>query len=140
MRPARLLRRGLAGAVAGAVAAAALAAGTTASSSAEPINLRATPQMKRALRTAFLRAHRELDARRVRGPLRGTVYYARLGRTEWALATFWMPRVGTTDQPELFTRAGRGRWRDRGDTGGSLCAVPRSVVRLWGLLRLRTSC
>ena len=122
------------------LAAASIGTKAAATSGADPVNLRATPQVKRALRAAFLRAHPALDGRRVRGPLRGTVYYARLRATEWALATFWMPRVGTTDQPEVFSRRVRGRWRDRGDTGGSLCAVPRSVVRLWGLLRFRTSC
>ena len=117
-------------------------AGATAAASpaADAVNLRATPAVKRALRSAFLRAHPALDPARTRGPLRGTVYYARLGRTEWALATFWMPRVGTTDQPEVFSRRVGGRWRDRGDTGGSLCVVPRPVVRVWGLMRLRTSC
>ena len=120
--------------------AATLAAGAFALPAADAVNLRATPAVKRALRSTFLRAHPELDRARTRGPLRGTVYYARLGRAEWALATFWMPRVGTTDQPEVFSRRVGGRWRDRGDTGGSLCVVPRAVVRVWGLLRLRASC
>lgn len=98
-----------------------------------PVNLVATTAVKRALRASFLRAHRSLSPAQVRGPLRGSVYYARYGAFEWALATFSVPRVGTTDQPEVFRRRRGGAWVDRGDTGGSLCAVPRAVVRLWGL-------
>ena len=101
---------------------------------ARPVNLVVTPAVRRALRAAFIRAHPAVRPARIKGPLRGSVYYARYGRYEWALATFSLPLVGTTDQPEVFRRRVGGRWVDLGDTGGSLCAVPRAVVSLWDLL------
>jgi hypothetical protein len=120
------------------VAASVLAAPAAGGDGA--VNLVAAPRVKRELRAAFLRAHPGFAPRRVRGPLRGSVYYARYRGNHWALATFSLPRVGTTDQPELFRRRLGARWRDLGDTGGSLCEVPRPVVRVWHLLRLRRSC
>ena len=104
------------------------------------VNLVATPAVKRALRAVFLRLHRSTRPASVRGPLNGSVYYARYGRVYWALATFSLPVVGTTDQPEVFRRVVGGRWVDKGDTGGNLCAVPRPVVAVWRLLARRTGC
>ena len=72
------------------------------------------------------------------GPLKGSTYYARLGTTYWALATFSEQGVGTQDQPEAFRRYAGGRWQDRGDNGQ--CHVPKPVIRLWSLVRLLAAC
>jgi hypothetical protein len=104
------------------------------------VNLVVTPPVRRAIRAAFVRAHADMTPSAIKGPLKGSVYYARYGRAYWALATFSLPRVGTTDQPEVFRRPAGGRWLDRGDTGGELCKVPRPVVAVWHLLDRRTGC
>jgi hypothetical protein len=67
--------------------------------------------------------------------LKGTTYYGSVGKWRYALATFSQPGVGTTDQPELFSKAPGGRWRDRGDTGGCLTKgiIPPALIRLWHL-------
>ena len=130
-------------AVLGVVAVCALVpvrAGAAPEPAPRAVNLVATPAVKRALRAAFLRLHRSARPSSVRGPLKGSVYYARYGRFYWALATFSLPVVGTTDQPEVFRRVAGGRWVDKGDTGGNLCAVPRPVVAVWRLLARRTGC
>jgi hypothetical protein len=94
------------------------------------VNLRATPAVKQGLRAAFL-AHADPSIRAgVRGPLPGSVYYGRSGGLEWALATFSLPRVGTTDQPERFRRRPGGKWTDLG--AGSRtpgCRPPTATTR-----------
>ena len=99
-------------------------------------NLRATPAVKAALRAAHLRVVPKADRARVKGPLPGSVYYARHRGREYALAVFSHPRTGTTDQPELFIRRTGGRWVDKGDTGGDVCSfgiVPKPVLDLWAV-------
>src|SRR5438876_9070133 len=86
-----------------------------------PVNLVATPAVKAALRASFLKAHPTLRAAKMRGPIRGQTYYGRYRGVEYALAVFSIPRLGTTDQPELFRRVPAGPWHDRGDTGGEVC-------------------
>jgi hypothetical protein len=112
-----------------------------ASTSAAPVprNLTATPGVKAALKAAHLASLQASQRAGVRGPLKGSTYYGSFGRWRYALATFSHPRVGTTDQPELFSKApGRG-WRDRGDTGGCLSKgiIPRALLRVW---RLPSNC
>jgi hypothetical protein len=89
--------------------------------------------MKAALRTAFIRAHSNLAASSVRGPLRGRTYYGSYQRREYAVAVFSIPRFGTQDQPEIFRRPLAGRWRDLGDTGGDICppTIPLPLMKLW---------
>jgi hypothetical protein len=98
-------------------------------------NLVATPAVKAALRAAHLARVPRSDRAATRGPLKGTTYYGAVGSWRYALATFSHPRVGTTDQPELFSKAPGRTWRDRGDTGGCLSKgiIPRALLRLWHL-------
>jgi hypothetical protein len=113
------------------------------------VNLRVTLEVQQALRAAFLRHG---GSRGAIGPLLGYkclrlrdnpkpqcrrfhMYYARYRGVEWALATFWSPFTGDTDQPERFKRQVRGRWRDLGDTGGPLsqAGIPCPVLRVWAI-------
>jgi hypothetical protein len=62
-----------------------------------------------------------------------SVFYARYGNKEYAVASFWSIYTGGTDQPERFERVGGGRWRLLGDTGFQpSCGVPAAVARVWG--------
>ncbi len=61
--------------------------------------------MKSALRAAHLALIPLPQRAGVRGPLRGTTYYGSYGAWHYALATFSIPRLGTTDQPEIFSKA-----------------------------------
>ena len=98
-------------------------------------NLVATAEVKAALRAAHLRTVPPADRAKTRGPLRGSTYYGSYGNHRYALATFSHPRVGTTDQPELFSKVPGHRWRDHGDTGGCLTqgVIPRALLRVWHL-------
>ena len=102
------------------------------------VTLPATP----ALKATLLRVHRATLARadmKTSGPV-GRVYYGRCPKAFYALASFRhrTPKVdlGAQDQPERFRRRVKGRWEDRGDTGGLVCeAAPKSLLKLWKLLR-----
>ncbi|MBA3331098.1 MAG: hypothetical protein H0T39_09550 [Actinobacteria bacterium] len=61
-------------------------------------------------------------------------YYGSYGSTRYAIATFSREGVGTTDQPELFSKPSGKPWRDRGDTGGCISSsiIPSALLRLWG--------
>lgn len=108
-----------------------------AANGAAPIarNLVATAQVKAALRATHLRTLPTADRAATRGPLPKSTYYGSYGNRRYALATFSHPRVGTTDQPELFSKASGRPWRDHGDTGGCLTlgVLPRALLRLWHL-------
>jgi hypothetical protein len=108
-----------------------------AKTAATPIarNLVVTAKVKAALRAAHLRTIPPADRAKTRGPLRGSTYYGSYGSRLYALATFSHPRVGTTDQPELFSKAPGRPWRDHGDTGGCLTQgiIPPALIRLWHL-------
>ncbi len=109
------------------------AAGATAGDGAH--NLVATPAVKAALRASFLRAHPKLKPAKVVGPIKGRTFYGSYRGKEYALATFSIPKFGTQDQPEVFTRPAGGAWRDLGDTGGEICApyVPVALMKVWQL-------
>jgi hypothetical protein len=98
-------------------------------------NLVATAKVKAALRTAHLRTIPMSDRPATRGPLPRSTYYGSYGSHLYALATFSHPRMGTTDQPELFSKAPGRPWRDHGDSGGCLTQgiIPPALVRLWHL-------
>jgi hypothetical protein len=108
-----------------------------AANGATPVakNLVATAQVKTALRAAHLRTLPAADRPATRGPLPKSTYYGSYGSRRYALATFSHPRVGTTDQPELFSKVPGRSWRDHGDTGGCLTlgVLPRALLRLWHL-------
>jgi hypothetical protein len=116
-----------------------LTAAATTSAAPVPRNLTATASVKAALRAAHLASLQPSQRAGVRGPLKGSTYYGSFGSWRYALATFSHPRVGTTDQPELFSKAPGRAWRDRGDTGGCLGKgiIPRALLRLW---QLRSNC
>ena len=117
--------------------AATCTGSASAGTSGTPIarNLVATAKVKAALRAAHLRTVPAADRAKTRGPLRGSTYYGSYGSRRYALATFSHPRVGTTDQPELFSKLPGHPWRDRGDSGGCLTkgVIPPALVRLWHL-------
>jgi opacity protein-like surface antigen len=128
-----------------AVCAALLMATASAAATPKAVNLVATPRIKNMLRASFLLFHhrfnRRYTARNVKGPLKGTTYYGRYGRTEYAFAVFSV--LGdTTDQPELFKRPVGGLFRDVGDTGGEICRsrVPLALIKVWHLKRSSPGC
>jgi hypothetical protein len=125
-----------------AVALMALVAIPASGAGGGAVNLVATPRVKAMLRASFLIAHHQYRQKRVKGPLRGTTYYGRYGKTEYAFATFSVPRTGTTDQPELFKRPARGVFRDVGDTGGEICKsrVPLALIKVWRLKPSGSGC
>jgi hypothetical protein len=114
-----------------------VAAGSGSASLARPRprNLVATPQVRAAL-LATVRRHVPPQRRaHVRGPLHGSLYYGSYRSTYYAVADFWFPLTGSTDQPEVFSRTPHSGWRDRGDTGDPyICVarVPAPLLRLWG--------
>jgi hypothetical protein len=102
------------------------------------LNLIISPGDRASLRTTFLSNLHISHPSAVKGPLAGTVYYARYRGTDWAIATFSMPGTGTTDMPERFSRpVGSGQWTDLGDTGGPLSeyGVPCPVLLVWGFVK-----
>jgi len=109
------------------------------------VNLVATTRVKAKLRASFLLFHhkynRRYTSKNVRGPLRGTTYYGRYGKTEYAFATFSLSG-DTTDQPELFKRRVGGLFRDIGDTGGEICKsrMPLALIKVWHLRRSSPGC
>ena len=92
-------------------------------------SLAVTPRLDAQLRAVHLR-HVVVAS----GPRRGSSHYGRCGHVYYALAAFYHPRVGYTDQPEIFRRATGRRWRDLGESGGEPCSarmVPRPLLRSW---------
>jgi hypothetical protein len=86
------------------------------------------------LRTALRSAHHRVYARRFNGPPQKSTYHGRCGLTYYALASFYHPGVGYTDQPEVFKRRIKQKWRDEGDTGGDACGskkVPTALLKAW---------
>jgi hypothetical protein len=128
------MKAGIALAVTGAVLGLAVSV-PALSAPPKAVNLIATPRVKAMLRAAFILKHHQYSQRRIKGPLKGTTYYGRYGRTEYAFSIFSVPRTGTTDQPELFKRAVNGIFRDLGDTGGEICKrdVPLALIKVWRL-------
>jgi hypothetical protein len=96
-------------------------------------NLVATPQIKTALRAAFLASHPQLVPTSVTGPILGKTYYGSSGSTLYALAVFSLPKTGETDQPEAFMRPSGKAWIDKGETGGCLNAMPATLLHVWRL-------
>ncbi len=107
-----------------------------ADAAASPRNLVATAAVKAQLREAHLRLVPLAARRQVRGPLKGLTYGSH-GSTRYAIATFSREGVGTTDQPELFSKPSGKPRRDRGDTGGCISSsiIPSALLRLWGFKR-----
>ena len=117
--------------------AIALPVAANAGSRGAPVarNLVATAEVKAALRAAHLRTLPPTNRAATRGPLAHSTYYGSYGGRRYALATFSHPRVGTTDQPELFSKLPGRPWRDHGDSGGCLTqgVIPPALVRVWHL-------
>jgi hypothetical protein len=122
-----------------ALAVATLAAGVLAAPvlacGDEPIavNLIATPGVKAALRSAYLRANPALAPARVDGPVAGRTYYGDHAGTRYAVATF---AVGSAPAyPTIFRTDARGRWHVRRQTHGGICTdvVPLELINVWWL-------
>ena len=88
-------------------------------------NLVATPEVKAALRSAYLAAH---PGARVGGPAPGRTYYGDYSGTRWAIATFG-------SHPTIFRTDRHGRWQVRKQTRGGICTdvVPVELVKAWWL-------
>jgi hypothetical protein len=87
-----------------------------------------------SLRTALRSAHHRAYARPFNGPPVKSTWYGRCGMTYYAMASFFHPGVGYTDQPEVFRRRVGRIWADRGDTGGEPCnskKVPAALLKAW---------
>jgi hypothetical protein len=97
------------------------------------VNLVATPDVKAALRTAYLAANRGVDPARVGSPLWGQTYYGSYSDTWYAVATFSVG--GAAAYPTVFRTDSRGRWHVRRQTHGGVCSdvVPIDLIRTWWL-------
>jgi hypothetical protein len=95
-------------------------------------NMRVTPTVKSALRTAYASAHPGV---RVGAPRSGETYYGMYSGTSYALATFGAA-------PTVFRTDTRGHWRVRSDTDGRICTnvVPVELMQVWSLKHDRGSC
>jgi len=114
---------------AGVLAASALACGDGWMG----VNLRVTPGVKSALRSAYVAAHPGLAASRVGSPVSGRTYYGSYSGTRYAVATF--PVDGGAAYPTVFRTDARGHWQVRRETHGGVCTdvVPIDLIRTWWL-------
>jgi hypothetical protein len=118
-----------------ATVAAAVLAGPVLACGDEPtaVNLIATPGVKTALRSTYLRAHPELAAARIGRPVAGRTYYGAHMGTLYAVATF---AVGSRPaHPTIFQADRHGEWHLRRQTHGGICTdvVPLELIRAWWL-------
>src|SRR3954447_20912271 len=92
-------------------------------------NLVATPEIKHQLLLAWADP-------KVKGPLPGTTYLGQYGDIRYALATFDLPIVGTTDQPELLIQEPGKPWALVKEVGGDppsdVRAIPCPLRKVWG--------
>jgi hypothetical protein len=96
-------------------------------------NLVATPQVKEALRAAYLEAHPSAD---VGAPAPGRTYYGSWVGTRYAVATFGR-------YPTIFKTDRHGRWHVRRETHGGICdtVVPLDLlIGHWWLQRYDDHC
>jgi hypothetical protein len=95
-------------------------------------NLVATPGVKTALRTAYVRAHPRVP---VAGPVPGRTYYGSYSGTRYAVATFGA-------YPTIFQTDGRNRWRVIRETHGGICTdvVPSELIKVWSLQHWSARC
>ena len=75
----------------------------------------------------------------ISGPV-GAVNLGRCGHTRYALADFNARyngiNFGTQDQPERFSMAAGGAWKDLGNTGGDPCGtMPTALLKAWKVIR-----
>ena len=114
---------------------AAVLAGPVLACGGGPMNLVATPTVKEALRSAYLRAHPEVRTAQVGEPARGRTYYGDFMGTRYAVATF-------ATHPTIFRTDARGRWKLVRQTRGGICTevVPLELVRVWWLEHRRGRC
>jgi hypothetical protein len=124
-----------------ALAAVALSPGSSGASATSGTGACIVLPVTPALKSTLLRVHRaaQSDHTKTTGPF-GRIYYGRCAKAFYALASFRHKTrevdFGAQDQPERFRRRVKGRWQDRGDTGGFVCeAAPKSLLKLWKLLK-----
>jgi hypothetical protein len=97
------------------------------------VNLTATPGVKAALRSAYLRANPKVDSALIGAPVAGRTYYGSYSGTRYAVATFSAGRAAA--YPTIFRTDARGRWHVRRQTHGGVCTdvVPMDLIRAWWL-------
>ena len=104
------------------------------------VNLVATPDVKNALRSAYLTAHPGLDPQQLAAPAAGRTYYGSYSGTSYAVATF---AVGSAPAyPTIFRTDRHGRWHVRRQTHGAVCTdvVPAALIKTWWLEHWRGKC
>ena len=96
------------------------------------VNLVATPQVKHALRAAYIAANPHAT---VGDPAPGRTYYGSYSGTLYAVATFGA-------YPTIFRADGRGVWHVRRQTHGGVCTdvVPSELIKAWWLRRYDDRC
>jgi len=99
------------------------------------VNLVATPSVKAALRSAYIRAHPEVTAQQVGTPVSGRTFYGSYSDTRYAVATFGA-------YPTIFRTDFRGRWHVARQTHGGVCTdvVPVELIKVWWLEHWRGGC
>ena len=104
------------------------------------VNLVASPDIKGALRSAYLDGHPGLAGEDVGAPVAGRTYYGSYSGTYYAVATFV---VGSASAyPTIFRTDTRGRWHVRRQTHGGVCTdvVPAELIKVWWLEHWRGRC
>jgi hypothetical protein len=126
-------------AVVGTTLALAAAAGACGDSP-NAVNLMLTPDVKPALRHAYIAANPAVAAELVPAPVSGRTYYGLHVGIRYALATFAVR--GQAAYPAIFTDQGRGRWKLLRLSGGMICArdVPVDLIQAWALVPWRRGC
>jgi hypothetical protein len=106
-------------------------------------NLVVRPAVRADLRAAFVRAHPEISAARISGPVAGRTYYGSLADDRYAVVTF------TVDThlryPTILMRHDNrpDRWHVVRETRGGICGrfVPQPLIETWALRQWRqTDC
>jgi hypothetical protein len=94
------------------------------------VNLKVTPRVKIALRSALVAARPGAE---VGASAPGGTYYGSYSGTYYAVATFSVD--GRAAYPTVFRTDARGRWYVRRQTHGGVCSdvVPVDLIRAWWL-------
>ncbi|WP_067483148.1 hypothetical protein [Actinomadura hibisca] len=128
-----------------ASAGTAITARALRSAPGNAVNLRVTPQVRRALGDTYFAAVRRDHPRETRDRVVGPeqVYYGKIVGTSAATTVYWAAGetgfsddpVSRQDGPHVWRKKGAGAWTYLGDTGGWLCGVvPDRLLRVWGRL------
>jgi hypothetical protein len=128
------------------IAVAALAGSVAGTGTANASSACTVLPAPHSLAVTLLRLHRTYMRHQplvknptISGPV-GAVNLGRCGHTRYALADFNARyngiNFGTQDQPERFSMAAGGAWKDLGNTGGDPCGtMPTALLKAWKVIR-----